>query len=71
MRTGDLVRRARDVSRVVVAVAWLVMAVRKDSQVAFRVRCHQLGFRARIVEGLTASIDLEFFLDGATYAFGT
>ena len=68
MRTGNLIGRARDVGRVVVAVAWLVVAIREDGQVTFRVRCRQLRFRTRLVERLvTARIDLEVkrLLDGA------
>jgi hypothetical protein len=52
MGTRNLVWRARDVGSVVVAVAWLVVAVREDGQMTFRVRGHELGFRARIVERL-------------------
>jgi len=70
MRTRNLVRKARDVGRVVVAMARLVVAVCEDGQVALRVRRSQLGFRASIVERLPGSIDLEIdlFLLGATQA---
>lgn len=38
MRARNLVGQTRDMRRVVVAVTWLVVAVRKDGQVAFGVR---------------------------------
>jgi hypothetical protein len=70
MGTRNLVWRARDVGSVVVAVAWLVVAVREDGQMTFRVRGHELGFRARIVESLLAGIELELntLLGGSTEA---
>jgi len=57
--TRNLVGRARDVRRVVVAVAWLVVAVRKDGQMALRMRGHELRFRACLVERLLAGVELE------------
>ena len=45
--------------RVVVAMAWLVVAVCEDSQVALGLRRCQLGLRAGIVEGLSAGIELQ------------
>lgn len=45
--------------RVVVAVAGLVVAIGKDSQLALRVRRCQLGFCAYVVEGLAACVELE------------
>jgi hypothetical protein len=70
VRTRNLVGRTRDVSGVIVAVAWLVVAVREDRQMTFGVRGHELGFRARIVERLLAGIELEInaLLDGSTEA---
>jgi hypothetical protein len=59
MRTRNLVGRAGDVSSVVVAVAWLVVPVREDGQMTFRVRGHELGLCARVVESLLAGIELE------------
>ena len=57
--TGDLVRHAGDVGRVVVAVARLVVAICEDGQVALGMGSVQLGFRASVVERLAAGVDLE------------
>jgi len=46
-------------SRIVVAVTGLVVSVSKDGQMTVRVCGGQLGFRAGIVEGLFASVELE------------
>ena len=52
----NLVGRTRNVSRVVVAVAGLVMAVRKYGQRAFRLSRRKLGLRSRTVKGVFASV---------------
>lgn len=59
-------------SRIIVAVTGLVMPIRKDSQVAFGLRSHQLGFRASIVQSLSAGVyfEVKIFLFGAAHAFG-
>lgn len=59
MRTRDLVGRARDMGRVVVTVAGLMMTVREDGQLALRVRRRQLRFRACVMECLAARVKLE------------
>jgi hypothetical protein len=59
MRTWNLVRRARDVSRVVVPVAGLVMAVREDGQMTLRLRGRELGFCAGFMERLLACVELQ------------
>lgn len=45
--------------RVVVAVAWLVVAVGKNGQMALGMRGHELGFRTSVVERLLAGVKLE------------
>jgi hypothetical protein len=62
MRSWDLVRGARDMSRVVVAVTWLVVAVCEDGEMALRMRCHELGFRTSIVKGLSGGIELKIVI---------
>jgi hypothetical protein len=66
VRARYLVRRARDMRRIVVAVARLVVAVCEDSQLWLRLGRYELRFRASVVESLLAGIELEVraFLDG-------
>jgi hypothetical protein len=67
----DLVGGARDVGSVVVAVAWLVVAVGKDGQVALRLCRRQLWLCTGFVERLSGRVGFGiqgFLLDGATHA---
>lgn len=70
MWAGDFVGKAGDVSRVVVAMAGLVVAICEDGEMAFGMGCRQLRLCASFVQCLTAGVQTEIqaFL-GATETF--
>jgi hypothetical protein len=59
MRTRNLVWNARNMCRVVVSVAWLVMAVGEDGQSALRMGRGQLWLGSGSIENVLASVELE------------
>jgi hypothetical protein len=69
VRTWNLVGHSRHVGSVVVAVAWFVMAVGEDGEMALGVGASQFGFRTGVMERLPGSVDLEveIVLLGAAY----
>lgn len=71
--TRNLVGHSGHMGSVVVAMARLVVAVCKDSQMAFRVGASQFGLGTGVVESLAGGIHLEIkvILLGAAQAFST
>jgi hypothetical protein len=57
VRTRNFVGHSGYVSRVVVPMAWPVVAVRKYGQVVFRMSCDDLGSSSHVVQCLLARVE--------------